>query len=198
MTLRKSVWVLILVCVAIPNSAAGFSEPGQDDKTMMDAMAKAAAPGEQHKQLGALAGTWMAEVKSWMAPGQPPMTAKGSATITPILGGRYIREDFSGEFMQMPFTGMGLTGYDNIAKKYVASWVDNMGTGILRLTGTFDASANTYMYTGKQPDPVSGQEKDMRMSVHVVDKNKHVAEFFDPTPDGKWAKILEITYTRKQ
>ncbi len=35
--------------------------------------------------------------------------------------------------MGMPFEGMGIDGYDNLAKQYVSTWVDNMGTGIMNI-----------------------------------------------------------------
>jgi len=35
-----------------------------------------------------------------------------------------------GKMKDMMFKGMGMEGYDNVKKKFVASWIDNMGTGI--------------------------------------------------------------------
>ena len=35
-----------------------------------------------------------------------------------------------GKMKDMQFKGMGVEGYDNVKKKFVASWIDNMGTGI--------------------------------------------------------------------
>jgi hypothetical protein len=44
---------------------------------------------------------------------------------------------------------------------------------------------------------MSGQEKPTKMAVRVVSNDQHVMEWWDPTPDGKWVKTMEITYTRK-
>ena len=35
-----------------------------------------------------------------------------------------------GKLKDMQFKGMGIEGYDNVKKKFVASWVDNMSTGV--------------------------------------------------------------------
>ena len=47
----------------------------------------------------------------------------------------------------MPFEGMGIVGYDNLLKKFVSVWIDNMGTGLMPGTGTYDAATKTYTYT---------------------------------------------------
>ena len=92
---------------------------------------------------------------------------------------------------------LGMTGYDNALKRYVATWADSGSTGIMRMTGTYDAATKTYTYEGLYPDPMSGKEKPTRMAVRVVSNDQHVMEWWDPTPDGKWVKVMEITYTRK-
>src|SRR5579859_6512689 len=102
-----------------------FSQTNDDMKTMM----AAAAPGEPQKMLAKSAGTWTATVTMWMQPGTPPQVSTAQATNEMILGGRYLRSTNTGKFMGMPFEGLGLTGYDNVRKLYVNSWVDNMGTG---------------------------------------------------------------------
>ena len=43
--------------------------------------------------------------------------------------------------MDMSFTGMAIEGYDNVKKKFVSSWIDNMGTMILNSEGTYDPAA---------------------------------------------------------
>jgi hypothetical protein len=200
MRLHTTVWTVVLTCAlaaAAPPALAqdGGSKP--DEKAMMEAMAKAAAPGPEHKQLEAMVGSWTTETKTWMAPGQPPMVSSGAAENTSILGGRYIQQEYKGDFMNMPFVGTGLTGYDKTLKRYVATWADNMSTGILRLTGTYDEATKTYTYDGTYPDPTAGKELPTRMAIRIVSANQHVMEWYDPTPDGKWQKVMEITYTRK-
>ncbi len=87
-----------------------------------------------------MAGTWTYTVKMWMAPDAPPMESKGSAVRKPIMEGRYFVANFTGE-MKMPgedgkmknfeFKGMSIEGYDNVQQKFVSTWCDNMGTGIM-------------------------------------------------------------------
>src|SRR5919109_3233842 len=71
-------------------------EPTAEEKAAMDAMMKAASPGEPHKKLTVFVGTWDATVKTFMQPGAPPQESKGLATNTAIFGGRFIKQDFTG------------------------------------------------------------------------------------------------------
>jgi hypothetical protein len=101
-----------------------------DEKAMMEAMAKAATPGEPHKKLNALEGSWECTVKFWMEPGKPPSESKATSENKWILGGRYLEEKVVGEFGGMKFEGLGIVGYDNVQKRFHSTWFDNFGTGV--------------------------------------------------------------------
>src|SRR5690349_20863329 len=64
-------------------------------------------PGEPHAKLAAHAGTWDTVGKFWMKAGEPPMESKGEAKFSMLLGGRVERQEFKGDFMGMPFEGLG-------------------------------------------------------------------------------------------
>ena len=68
---------------------------------------------------------------SWMAPGADPMVMDGTSENRWVMGGRYLEQRFNGNFMGMPFEGIGYTGYDNVKKQYWGTWMDNMSTGMM-------------------------------------------------------------------
>ena len=114
-----------------------------------------------------------------------------------ILGGRFLQEDFTGEFMDKPFHGIGLTGYDNMKKKYVGSWVDDMSTGMFVTEGEADAAGKVFTFRGNMDDPMTGQKnKPYQFVVRIIDPDKHVFEIHDLTR-GEKSKTMEMTYTRK-
>ena len=47
-----------------------------------------------------------------------------------LLDGRFLQQEFTGEMMGQPFSGVGINAYDNLRKRYVTTWIDTMGTGI--------------------------------------------------------------------
>jgi hypothetical protein len=170
--------------------------PAPDEKAMMEAWMKAMTPGDPHKKLESFVGSWDVKVKSWMAPGAPPMESAGKAENTWALGGRYVEQRFDGSFMGQPFAGIGYTGYDNIRKQYVSTWIDSMSTAVMMSTGSM--SGNTFNFNATVDDPMTGKAQSMTEKVTVTDADHHTMEMWGPGPDGKSFKMMEIAYSRKK
>ncbi len=156
-------------------------------------------PGVNHAYLDPMAGDWTYVIKFRMSAESPWIESKGKSKSTWVMGGRFLMDETSGEGMGgMPFTGMGLSGYDNMKKKYVSTWVDNMGTMILLMEGDVDASHTTFTYTGKMDDWMTGRKNvAYRTVIKVINHDKHMMEWYSAGEDGKEFKSMEINYTRK-
>jgi hypothetical protein len=168
-----------------------------DEKALAEAMAKAATPGEYHKKLDSLAGSWSASVKMWLDPSKPAVETSATSEAKWIMGGRYLEEKVTGEFAGMPFHGQSITGYDNLQKKYVSAWVDNMGTGLAVSTGSYDPDKKTLTFQREETDPVGGQKMKVKDVMHLIDNDRHELESFRLTGD-KEVKVMHIVYTRKK
>ena len=129
-----------------------------DDSTGMKNWMAYATPGETHKMLAKSNGTWKGEMTMWMAADAPPSTATAIMVNKMIMGGRYQVSETKGNVMGMPFNGMGTTGYDNHKKVFVSTWIDNMGTGVLKVEGPWDEATKSTTLTGKMIDPMTGRE----------------------------------------
>jgi hypothetical protein len=132
-----------------------------------------------------------------MGPGEPQVT-QGASKNELIFGGRFLKCDYSGEFMGKPFKGMELMGYDNQKKKYVMTWCDEMSTSIMSLEGEVDATGKIISMSTEYDDPMTNKKEKMRMVTTLIDKDNHKFEMYCTamSPDGKEAKNMEITYTR--
>jgi hypothetical protein len=172
-------------------------EPSAEEKAMMEAWQRYATPGEAHKVLAALEGDWALKVTSWMTPGQPPQESTGTAKMRMILGGRYLKQSAEGTMMGQPFSGLGLSGYDNAKKVYQDVWIDNAGTGMMMTTGSWDEASHTMTSTGSMVDPVSGKSLEVTGKIRHVDPDHFRYEMWMPGPDGKPFKTMEIEYSRK-
>ena len=177
-------------------SAKPAAQP-MDPKAMEEMMAKLAAPGPQHERFKKLAGDWNLSVKWTWDPSQPMQVSNSTATITTLMDGRYCQEQSSGEMMGKQFQGMGLTGYDNVLKKYESVWIDNAGTGIMKSEGMPDASGNVVNWTGEESDPMTGKLTKVRMVTRYADDNHYTFEMYLKDPAGKEYKAMEIAYERK-
>jgi len=167
-----------------------------DEKAMMEAMQKAATPGEEHKKLEAVVGTFDAKVKMWMDPGKPAEESTGTSENKWVLGDRYVEMQYQGTFMGQPFSGIGYQGYDNVTKKYVGSWMDTASTGIMTSSGTM--SGKVLSTSSSVADPMTGKMEKLTSKLTVEDNDHHTMEMWGRGPDGKNFKMMEIQYTRKQ
>ena len=185
---------------ATPAAPAASATPTPEEQKMMDAMMKAGAPGKPHQELAKQAGSWDLAVKIWMKPGAPPQENKGTAERTMMLGGRVLSEKVNGDPMagMGPFEGFGLSGFDNASGKYWSTWTDNMGTGVVMSTGTCNEKTSTCTFKGSYVDPMTKKTKHTRMVEHRDGADKSVVEFFETGKNGKEAKTMELTFTRKQ
>jgi hypothetical protein len=170
----------------------------QMDPAMMDAMMKAGIPGDAHKLLNNMSGSWNTKATFWMMPGADPTSMEGTSENKWVMGGRYLEQHFAGNFMGMPFEGLGYTGYDNVKKQYWGTWMDNMSTGMMMSTGATADGGKTWTFTGSMADPMTGKDSKVDEKITVVDADHHTMEMWGPGPDGKMFKSMEIAYSRKK
>src|SRR2546423_13731131 len=182
-------------------SAASMAPSAEEMKQMMD-MAKL---NENNKLLASTAGTWSYTVKMWMDPNGKPTESTGTATRKAIMDGRYVSGEYTGKF-KMPgpdgkvqeknFIGMSMDGYDNVKKKFVAGWVDNMGNGIMTMDGTYYAATKTFTYT-REYEIIPGVKEKVRQLIKMPDATHMMMEYYEDRGQGE-AKTMEINYTKKK
>jgi hypothetical protein len=186
------------------DAPAGASDKKPSDGDMMAMMMEMAKPREPHKQMQGLVGTWSYTSKWWMSPDAPPNESSGTMVTRSIMDGRYLISEHTGKF-QMPgpdgkmivseFKGMAVEGYDNAKKKFVASWIDNMGTGIMNLEGTYDPAKKALTYYAEY-EALPGMKTKLREVITKTDENHRTMEFFEDR-GGKDVKTMQIDYARK-
>jgi hypothetical protein len=191
---------------AAPAAATTTSLSAQpNDAEMMKQMMEMSKLNENHKLLAGTAGTWSYVVKMWMDPKGAPTESKGTAIRKAVMDGRYVTGDYSGNFKMpgadgkphdMKFQGMSMDGYDNVKKKFVSGWVDNMGTGIYITEGTYDESTKSITYTGDM-EMAPGMKTKVREVIKFTDKDHMAMEYFEDRGQGEM-KSMEINYTRKK
>jgi Protein of unknown function (DUF1579) len=173
--------------------SSNLSAQSQEEmKAFMDYM----TPGPIQQMMAKSAGAWTGIVTMWMQPGASPTNSNLETTNEMILGGRYLKGTHKGTMMGMPFEGIGTTGYDNSKKIFVSSWIDNTGTGILYMEGSWDATTKSINLSGKSTDPLTGKDIPTREVWKFVDDTHQELEMFF-TEKGKEFKGMEIMFTKK-
>lgn len=169
-----------------------------DSAAMMKAWMDFATPGPMHQWMAGHVGTWEGEVSQWMDPAAPPAKSMARSEIKSIMNGLYITDQFSSNMMGQPFSGQAVMGYDNVKKKFLSTWIDNMGSGIIYMEGTYDEASKTLHLSGKQSDPGTGGQSDIRQEQKWLDNDTYVLSMFGTGHDGKEAKFMEGTFKRKK
>jgi len=188
-----------LICLAMSLAVSTqliAQEPGREMSEKEKSWMAYMTPGPIHEMIARYNGEWNAEITMWMEDGAEPSKSTGSATNYMIMGGRYQESVYKGTFNEMPFEGKGIWGYDNAKKKFVSTWIDNFGTGVMYMEGTWDDASKTAHLSGQCIDPETGKEMSVREVFKMVDDNTQIFEMYD-TKDGKERKTMEIKYTRK-
>ena len=173
-----------------------YAQTPADGEATMKAWQAFMTPGEEHKMLAKSNGTWNEDMTMWMAPGAPAEKSTAVAENKMILNGLYQQSTHTGNFGGRPFEGIGTTGYDNGRKIFISTWVDNMGSGIMYMEGSWDAATKTINMKGTQTDPMTGKSMAIRETLKIVDDNTQLMEMFE-VKNGKEWKMMEIKLTRK-
>ena len=164
------------------------------------------ALADAHKKFGPFVGTFAAEVKLWMGPGEPEIST-GVMENTLDLDGRFLRQTYKGDPGNGPFPndisdmsffeGRGFWGYNTVTNKYEGFWIDSASTGMQKEVGDVDDSGKVWTMIGEMVNPQNGQPIKKRSVITLKDNDCHKMEMFFSGPDGGQSKGMEINYTRK-
>ena len=196
--------MFIGLCLFLPVSGATAKEkkpakqhePPMDPQAVMETYTKLATPGEPHKRMAGLAGSWNTTTKAWTDPDKPPMASTGTCEQMMLLGGRFLYMECTGDMMGQPFTGIGINGYDNHTKKYMSTWIDSMGTAVYYMEGTASPDGKVITQHGQHDDPIEGHMT-LRSVIKIVNNDTEIFEMHGTPKGGKERKMMEILYTRK-
>jgi len=177
-------------------STKGDSKPMSQDE-MMEKWTEYATPGEPHRKLDPMAGTFRAAIKHRMDADAEWMQDSGTCRNTWTMGNRFLESNFTGTMMGMPFEGRAITGYDNANEKYTGFWYSNFETGLMPPSvGTVDASGRVFTFLRECKDPLTGEWCKSREIVTIKSANEHGMEFHMQQGDAPEFHMMTIAYTR--
>ena len=171
-----------------------------DEAAVMAAYQKAMTPSAAHAKLAEMEGTWALEIKMWMEPGAEPIVSTAINERVMAMGGRYLVDEVTGDGMPgfPPFNGYGWTGYDNVEEQYVATWIDNVGTGIFTSHGEWDVDADALIMYGSYTDPVTGNKVKVKSVTKMEGPDKEIFRWYEKREgDEEGTMTMEIISTRQ-
>jgi uncharacterized protein DUF1579 len=177
------------------------SQPdGMDAEMMKKMIAEQAELAPEHKNFLPMVGTFACEMRFMMAPGQEPEVSTGKSVNELILGGRFMKTDFSGEMEmfgdKMDFAGFGLLGFDKGKGEYVSTWCDSMTTSLMVATGKPGDDAKTITVMGTTQSPMGAVQ--MKSVYEIESDDKYTMVFYQAMPGmDEMMKIGWITCIRE-
>jgi len=156
-------------------------------------------PTEKHDLLKPFVGTFKATVTLHFGPDNSHTTT-GIMVNEFDLGGRYLKQTYTGDPSDGPFPeflGRGYWGYNTIQNKYEGFWIDSASTAMATESGQTDDNGKTWTMTGDQPNPCGGPATmPKRTVITLTDNDNHTMESFLADDKGNEFKTMSITYTR--
>ncbi|HEY6329689.1 MAG TPA: DUF1579 family protein [Blastocatellia bacterium] len=198
---RKIVLCLLSVMASVLFSIdIRAQEKGGDDKSRsMQEAQKLGMPGDEHKKLAQLAGTWQMEAKFFLSPGSNPLIAHGGAENRMILGGRFLKSEVKGSG-PLSFEGLNIIGFDRRYSKYTMVEYDTEGTYYVTADGQFDPASNSILLSGEADGPTAGVTEKYNTNIRIPGPDTYIVEIVFKNPEmtggAKEFKAVEMTFTR--
>lgn len=170
----------------------------EDPAAAMQQYMESMEPGKPHSWLAQLVGDWDVTSKIVWDPAAPPMTSQASASYEMVLGNRFLKQNFNGNMMGMPFEGIGYTGFDKAGKMFTGVWMDSFGTGTASMRGSMSPDGSTLTMFGEMDEVMTGEyRKPVKFVIRIVDEDTHVFEAWEVAYGEPWM-VMEHTYNRRK
>ena len=143
-----------------------------------------------------LQGNWRGRNKLWLNPDDPHTESQSTASITPVVLGKFLRFDYTWAYQDNPQEGVILFGYEAEENLVTAIWADSwhMGDqfmichGTLRDNGAVDVSGSY----AAAPGPDWG----WRTLVKARNEILFSLLMYNITPQGEEQLAVEAVYHR--
>jgi hypothetical protein len=147
-------------------------------------------------QLSACAGNWRGTNRLQDPEANAPVDSPSTATVARVLGGRFIRVDYTWAYRGAPQEGSLLIGHDKKANVATAHWIDtwHMGAKVMACQGSAD-DTGTISVRGSYAVP-PGPNWGWRTVVTPNPGRSLRIVMHNIWPDGREELAVDATYTK--
>ncbi|MCC6476801.1 DUF1579 family protein [bacterium] len=162
------------------------------EQEMMANWMRNATPGPQHEKLAKGCGTY----DVFMNERGQEMT--GEVKLEMILDGRVQVQSFIMNYNGMPFTGHGMTGFDNFTQRYWFTWNDNMSTGLYAMWGTEQDGGKKVVFEGRMDSPgMNLKDVPCRHTYTFINDDEFMYQAWNYPDTPQEQKTMEMRYKRR-
>jgi hypothetical protein len=193
MYVKRILPIVILASLSLYSFAMQQNEvPGETLARMEKLGKELATPNQNHAFLKQLAGNWRTS-SSYL--GMEPTT--GNATYGMIFANRFLDGIHKGSIGGVPLEGRLTIGYDNYKHKFVASFLDDLGTSIRHAEGLLSRSKKVLTLWGTMDEWLNDQHDiPVMYRFSIIDDDHFVFELHQLTL-AKDTLVISVHYTRQ-
>lgn len=191
---------LLVAGAVLAGATAAFTSQDTQDAAFSPSPETLAlmAPGPMHSLLQPLVGEWSLRGKWRMTPDADWEEFTADVEREWIMDGRFVREIVESEWMDRPFQGMGILGYDNLREELSFVWVENMATTTWTSTGSIDESGKVLTLVGENSNAMTGEKNAWSKSViEITSADEHSYTGYMKTRDGEVFENMTMVLQRK-
>lgn len=181
-------------------------------KEIAAALAQQGKPAPEHKNLAPLVGEFDFEVRMNVAPGAPPIVAKGTNKAQWVLGERFVSsvtEPAADE--ELKVGSISYFGYDKRTKKYFWFGIDSTDTYSVFAEGDYDPATKTFTLYGENLEEQLGGKAKFKNVLTLGDDGSRNMKIMFQVPEAMraqvppgmadkdgWFLVAEMVATRKK
>jgi hypothetical protein len=142
-----------------------------------------------------VSGRWKGTYRLW-EPSRPPHHSDSVASVTPVIGGRFVRIDYTWSYDREPQEGSLLWGYDRQRRVVVALWIDSWHMGDTFMSCEGAIRKNGAIVVSGSYSVQSSPDWGWRTVIEVTKADTLRMVMYNISPDGREELAVEATFTK--
>ena len=186
------------LAVLFATSVASMNDSGVLDEDLRQAVKQAGQRGDSYQKIRHIRRQYAHAIKWWSSSGANPNESQARSETEWILDDRFVTQRITGTWLDIPFKATVTLGYDNVAERYTAFWMDTLANRMLFSTGKLDESGETITMHGEYADVITRESVKVRSVFQVPTRQRAPKlEMYRTDSKGKEFKFLEVTSERR-